>query len=66
MDFDEGILVTKVKCGSAYTLALTNQGKVYSWGLGSSGCLGLGAGMDVKSCPTLIQFDCDQKELLIA
>jgi alpha-tubulin suppressor-like RCC1 family protein len=37
-----GIEVTKVVCGNTHTLALTKDGDVYSWGFGTSGCLGLG------------------------
>ena len=35
-------IITKVSCGSSHTLALTNEGKVFGWGLGQKGCLGLG------------------------
>lgn len=35
-------IITKVSCGSSHTLALTNHGKVFGWGLGQKGCLGLG------------------------
>ena len=32
----------KIGCGEAHSVALTNSGKVYSWGFGSNGQLGLG------------------------
>ena len=34
--------ISKISCGEAHSLALTNQGMVYSWGFGSNGQLGLG------------------------
>ena len=36
------IQATKVECGSSFTLVLTSQGHLYSWGFGKSGSLGLG------------------------
>ena len=32
----------KIGCGEAHSVALNNKGKVYSWGFGSNGQLGLG------------------------
>eukprot|EP00944_MAST-04C_sp_MAST-4C-sp1_P002406 g2406.t1 len=40
--------ITKVCCGSHFTLALTSDGRVYSWGDGSQGCLGHGSFSDEK------------------
>ena len=37
---NEGII--KIGCGEAHSLALNNSGRVYSWGFGSNGQLGLG------------------------
>ena len=34
--------ILKVACGSSHTLAVGQNGQVYSWGLGFSGALGLG------------------------
>ena len=34
--------ITKISCGEAHSLALTNNNIVYSWGFGSNGQLGLG------------------------
>ena len=39
---DKNINIIKISCGEAHSLALTNNGKVYSWGFGSNGQLGLG------------------------
>ena len=36
------INIIKISCGEAHSLALSNEGKVYSWGFGSNGQLGLG------------------------
>ena len=34
--------IVKICCGEAHSIALTNEGNVYSWGFGSNGQLGLG------------------------
>jgi alpha-tubulin suppressor-like RCC1 family protein len=36
------IKIEKISCGEAHSLALSEKGKVYSWGFGSNGQLGLG------------------------
>lgn len=38
----EGVAVLAVSCGEAHTLALGADGRVYAWGVGSSGQLGTG------------------------
>lgn len=38
----EEVRIAKVQCGSSNTLALTTDGRLYSWGFGKSGSLGLG------------------------
>ena len=40
--FDNTVIIEKVACGSSYSIALSADGLVYSWGLGNSGGLGLG------------------------
>ena len=40
--------ITKVSCGSHFTLALTSDGRVYSWGDGAQGSLGHGTFSDEK------------------
>ena len=40
-DSDEDFII-KVSCGEAHSVALSNNGSVYSWGFGSNGQLGLG------------------------
>ena len=37
-----GLQVISVACGNSYSLALTQKGTVYAWGIGKSGSLGLG------------------------
>lgn len=39
---DPALQVAKVECGSSFTLVLSSQGQLYSWGFGKSGSLGLG------------------------
>ena len=39
---DSDVNIIKISCGEAHSLALSNDGKVYSWGFGSNGQLGLG------------------------
>lgn len=36
------LMVLSVSCGSDFTMVVTREGKVYSWGIGSSGQLGHG------------------------
>lgn len=43
--FNQGsapVQIIKVECSSSFTIALSSQGYLYSWGLGKSGSLGLG------------------------
>jgi alpha-tubulin suppressor-like RCC1 family protein len=41
--FGQGVIISKVSCGSTFTLALQQKvGNVYAWGMGNSGGLGLG------------------------
>lgn len=39
---DSNTIIYKVSCGLSFCLALSEDGLVYSWGLGNSGGLGLG------------------------
>ncbi|KYN03844.1 RCC1 and BTB domain-containing protein 1 [Cyphomyrmex costatus] len=38
----KGIVIVKVACGYAHTLALTDEGNLYTWGLNEDGQLGIG------------------------
>ena len=40
-DRTHGVYVVNVTCGPNYTIAITEHGRVYSWGQGSAGQLGL-------------------------
>ncbi|OMJ95254.1 hypothetical protein SteCoe_1469 [Stentor coeruleus] len=46
--------IESVYCGSEHTLALTNEGEIYSWGLNIKGQLGLGD-TNSRNTPTLIE-----------
>ena len=39
---NNNIKISQISCGEAHSLALNNKGKVYSWGFGTNGQLGLG------------------------
>jgi E3 ubiquitin-protein ligase HERC2 len=50
-----GKQVIKICCGSSYSVALTANGEVYSWGKGNFGRLGHGSSED-QSMPILLKF----------
>uniref|UniRef100_A0A672NP07 RCC1 and BTB domain containing protein 2 n=1 Tax=Sinocyclocheilus grahami TaxID=75366 RepID=A0A672NP07_SINGR len=52
----QGINIVQVACGYAHTLALTDEGFVYSWGANSYGQLGTGNKSN-QAVPTLINMD---------
>uniref|UniRef100_A0A8C2JWY2 Regulator of chromosome condensation (RCC1) and BTB (POZ) domain containing protein 2 n=3 Tax=Cyprinus carpio TaxID=7962 RepID=A0A8C2JWY2_CYPCA len=52
----QGINIIQVACGYAHTLALTDEGFVYSWGANSYGQLGTGNKSN-QAVPTLINMD---------
>ena len=39
---DKKIIISKISCGEAHSIGMSNTGSVYSWGFGSNGQLGLG------------------------
>ena len=41
-EFNDEDFIIKIACGEAHSVALSKNGKVYSWGFGSNGQLGLG------------------------
>lgn len=47
-------VVVQVACGLKHTLALTNNGELYSWGSNREGQLGLGEGIKQETKPRLI------------
>ncbi|XP_034237400.1 probable E3 ubiquitin-protein ligase HERC4 [Thrips palmi] len=46
--------VVQIACGQNHTMALTNDGHLYSWGCNRSGQLGLGTTSEQEKKPTLI------------
>lgn len=48
--------IVKVVCGNSYSLALTESGTVYSWGIGKSGSLGLGELSIIERLPKKVIF----------
>ncbi|CEM20137.1 unnamed protein product [Vitrella brassicaformis CCMP3155] len=40
--FPEGVMVARISCGSDHTLAISDAGSLYVWGLGRWGALGTG------------------------
>jgi uncharacterized repeat protein (TIGR02543 family) len=51
-DLSPGEHVLSIKSGNLHSIALTNQGKIFSWGDGSSGALGTG-GTTSRLIPTV-------------
>lgn len=51
-----GLMITAVSCGAAHTVALTSDGRAYSWGVGCSGQLGTGV-FDVVSQATRVDTE---------
>lgn len=49
-------IVTKVAASAFHTLALTNEGELFSFGFGRKGILGLG-NEDTRPLPTKVKFD---------
>ena len=49
----KGLIVQSVSCGYSHTLASTKNGKIFAWGCGSYGQLGLGD-LDDRLKPTEI------------
>eukprot|EP00934_Nitzschia_sp_Nitz4_P006496 Nitzschia sp. Nitz4//scaffold145_size56662//25408//27333//NITZ4_006557-RA/size56662-snap-gene-0.86-mRNA-1//1//CDS//3329536577//6486//frame0 len=49
----EGVFVTQITCGWSHSVALTSNGKVYTWGNGDHGKLGHGSGRKV-SVPNVV------------
>jgi len=56
--------VTSVACGNSFSLALTESGDVYSWGIGKSGSLGLGEILTVELNPQKLVFNTRNEDTL--
>ncbi len=50
----QDVLVTKVSAGGNHTLCLTSGGRVFAWGAGGEGQLGLGVSVPYQTKPRLI------------
>ncbi|XP_029174872.1 RCC1 and BTB domain-containing protein 1-like [Nylanderia fulva] len=48
-------IITRVVCGKEHTLALSNEGKLYTWGRNNYGQLGIGNEKD-SPCPNLLSM----------
>ncbi len=48
--------VIRVECGNSFSIALTQNGDVYAWGIGKSGSLGLGEISTITHQPTMLCF----------
>jgi alpha-tubulin suppressor-like RCC1 family protein len=57
---EEEVSVKDVMCTDSYTLALTEQGQVYTWGMGTQGHLGNGS-EQTEAIPHLVEFDFEQE-----
>ena len=54
MNHRETNVVLQLACGGEHTMAITQQGRVFSWGRGSTGQTGLGT-TDTVTLPTRLQ-----------
>jgi len=39
----------KISCGHHHTMAITEEGELFIWGMGSQGCLGTGGIDDIHT-----------------
>ncbi|KAF6141502.1 hypothetical protein GIB67_037336 [Kingdonia uniflora] len=61
----KGEFVKQISSGTYHTAVMTSRGRVYTWGKGANGQLGLGD-TDDRNCPTLVEALRDwQVELLL-
>ena len=61
----EGIYVSQITCGWSHSVALTSNGRVYTWGNGDHGKLGHGSGKKV-STPQMVEKLKDHKVVRVA
>jgi alpha-tubulin suppressor-like RCC1 family protein len=56
--------VQSIAAGSVHSMAITEDGKLYNWGEGRSGQLGLGKGKvcRMKNIPQKVDFDFENEE----
>ena len=61
----EGKFVVQVACGWLCSMALTSDGRLYTWGKGESGCLGHGSELS-SAVPSVVESLMDYKVVQIA
>ena len=61
----EGLSISQITCGWSHSVALTNKGKVYTWGNGDHGKLGHASGRKV-SIPQLVKKLKDHRVVRVA
>jgi RCC1 and BTB domain-containing protein len=61
----EGVFVSQITCGWSHSVALTSNGRVFSWGNGDHGKLGHGSGRKV-SVPTMVEKLKDYRVVRVA
>jgi len=61
----DGVFVSQVTCGWSHSVALTNKGKIYTWGNGDHGKLGHGSGRKV-SVPNMVDNLKDYRVVRVA
>jgi RCC1 and BTB domain-containing protein len=63
----EGVFVSQITCGWSHSVALGSNGRVFSWGNGDHGKLGLGHGSACKvSVPTMVEKLKDYRVVRVA
>lgn len=60
-----GVFVSQITCGWSHSVALTNKGKIFTWGNGDHGKLGHGSGRKV-SVPNVVETLKDYRVVRVA
>nr|XP_048292637.1 probable E3 ubiquitin-protein ligase HERC6 isoform X2 [Myodes glareolus] len=58
--------VDLVSCGKEHSIAVSHKGRVFAWGAGSNGQLGIGECKDINLMPTKIEFPDDIKIIQVS
>ncbi|KAJ1611945.1 RCC1 domain-containing protein [Cryptosporidium canis] len=66
VNFPFNARISRIACGANHSLALSESGLVFSWGIGQYGCLGTGELNDVYSPVKIVAGPTDKKVLHIA
>ena len=61
----KGIIITQVACGDFHTGAITDTGKLYTWGKGDDGRLGHGDMSLAYLSPKLVEFFDGQRVIFL-